>query len=362
MSRSSLLRSVMGAATVLSLTCGLTACGDDASDGAGSGDGDTSNVTAGKANPHAEIKKGMTIGFVPKQVSGAYFGLASQGGERALEQLGSSFVERGPDNATDTAGQISSIEELKQQQVEAMAVSAQSADALCDTLKDALGDGIKVVTYDSDTDPKCRNLFVSQAKADAIGWIQVELIAKQIDYKGEIAILSAGRDATNQNTWIKFMKEEIESAKYGDVRLVEIAYGDDEEEKSTAETKRLLEEHPNLKGIIAPTTVGIKAAAAYLSDSEYKGKVKVTGLGTPNDMRTYVKDGTVEEFALWDPEKLGELAARAAAALASGQITGKEGQLFLAGDMGWFDIEENGVVTLGEPTVFDKKNIDDYNF
>lgn len=351
----------MGATTVLSLTCGLTACGDDASDGAGSGDG-VANAADGKASPHAEIKKGMTVGFVPKQVSGAYFGLASEGGERAVKELGSTFVERGPENATDTAGQVSSIEELRQQQVEAMAVSAQSADALCDTLKEAIGDGIKVVTYDSDTDPKCRNVFVSQAKADAIGWIQVELLAKQIDYKGEIAILSAGRDASNQNTWINFMKEEIASAKYGDVKLVEIAYGDDEEEKSTAETERLLEEHPNLKGIISPTTVGIKAAAEYLSESEYQGKVKLTGLGTPNDMRPYVKDGTVEEFALWDPEKLGELAARAATALASGQITGKEGQLFLAGDMGWFDIEENGVVTLGEPTVFDAENIDDYNF
>ena len=195
-----------------------------------------------------------------------------------------------------------------------MAVSAQDPGALCTALKQAMKNDIKVVTYDSDTKPDCRNAFVSQASAEDLGRTEVQLLAKQIGYKGEIAILSAAQTATNQNTWIDFMKDELKKPEYKNIKLVKIAYGNDDAQQSFQQTQGLLQEYPNLKGIISPTTVGIKAAAQYLSGSKYKGKVKLTGLGTPNDMRKYVKNGTVEAFELWDPAKLGELAARTAVA------------------------------------------------
>jgi rhamnose transport system substrate-binding protein len=88
----------------------------------------------------------------------------------------------------------------------------------------------------------------------------------------------------------------------------------------------------------------------------------LTGLGTPNQMRKFVKDGTVQSFELWDPAKLGYLAAYAAAALASGQITGKEGETFKAGDLGSKTVGKNGEILLGLPQVFEKSNIDQFNF
>jgi rhamnose transport system substrate-binding protein len=243
-----------------------------------------------------------------------------------------------------------------------MAVSAQDPGALCTALKQAMKNDIKVVTYDSDTNPDCRNAFVSQASAEDLGRTEVQLLAKQIGYKGQIAILSAAQTATNQNTWIDFMKDELKDPKYKDIKLVKVAYGNDDAQQSFQQTQGLLQQYPALKGIISPTTVGIKAAAQYLSGSKYKGKVKLTGLGTPNDMRKYVKNGTVEGFELWDPAKLGALAARTAVALVSGQITGKEGETFKAGDMGEYTIGKDGVISLGKPTVFDAKNIDQFNF
>lgn len=106
---------------------------------------------------------------------------------------------------------------------------------------------------------------------------------------------------------------------------------------------------------------GIKAAAKYLSQSSPKGDVKLTGLGAPDDMRPYIEGGTVDAFVLWDPARPGELAGRVAVALASAQVTGRKGQMFLAGDLGWYQITENGVITLGEPTVFDAGDIDDHD-
>jgi rhamnose transport system substrate-binding protein len=353
-------RTCAALAAATSLALALTACGgttkSDVKDDAGT------NKSAGKADPNAATKKGLTVAFLPKQVNNPYFTTADKGGEKAVKELGSSYKEVGPNSATDTSGQVSYVNTLTQQQVDAMAVSAQDPGALCTALKQAMTNKIKVVTYDSDTKTDCRNAFISQASAEDLGRTEVQLMAEQIGYKGEIAILSAAQTATNQNTWIDFMKDELKKDKYKDIKLVKVAYGNDDAQQSFQQTQGLLQEHPNLKGIISPTTVGIKAAAQYLSGSKYKGKVKLSGLGTPNDMRKYVKNGTVEAFELWDPAKLGELAARTAVALSSGQISGKEGETFKAGDLGEYTIGKDGVIALGKPTVFDKKNIDQFDF
>lgn len=359
MRKSSLRRACAALAAVSSLALAATACGgttkNDVKDSGGS------NAAAGTANPDAALKKGLTVGFLPKQVNNPYFTSSDNGGKKALESLGEKYKEVGPSSGTDTSGQVSYVNTLTQQQVNAMAVSAQDPGALCTALKQAMSNGIKVVTYDSDTNTGCRNAFVSQASAEDLGRTEVQLLAKQINYKGQIAILSAAQTATNQNTWIGYMKDELKDSKYKNIKLVKVAYGNDDAQQSFQQTQGLLQQYPNLKGIISPTTVGIKAAAQYLSGSKYKGKVKLTGLGTPNDMRKYVKNGTVDAFELWDPAKLGDLAARTAVALVSGQITGKEGETFKAGST-TYTIGKNGVINLGKPTVFSSDNIDQFNF
>ncbi|MER5948518.1 rhamnose ABC transporter substrate-binding protein [Streptomyces sp. NPDC001904] len=347
-------------AVTTALVVGATACGGTTKDDANK-EAAKSNA-AGKADPNAATKKGLTVAFLPKQVNNPYFTTSDNGGKKALQELGSTYKEVGTSSGTDTSGQVSYVNTLTQQQVDGIAVSAQDPGALCTALKQAMKNGVSVVTYDSDTKADCRNVFVSQASAEDLGRTQVQQIAKQIGNKGEIAILSAAQTATNQNTWIDYMKDELKKPEYKDIKLVTTAYGDDDAQKSFQQTQGLLQEHPKLKGIISPTTVGIKAAAQYLSGSKYKGKVKLTGLGTPNDMRAYVKNGTVDAFELWDPAKLGALAAHTAVALESGRITGKEGETYKAGDMGEFTIGKDGVVSLGKPTVFDKANIDDFKF
>ncbi len=158
------------------------------------------------------------------------------------------------------------------------------------------------------------------------------------------------------------MMEEELAASHPDIELVEVVYGDDDDQTSFDKTAALLQTYPELKGIISPTTVGVAAAARYLSTSEYKGKVALTGLGTPNQMREYVEDGTVTAFALWNPADLGYLAAFAAQALITGEITGEEGDTFEAGKLGEFEVGPDAGVLLGDPFVFDAENIGDFDF
>ena len=274
----------------------------------------------------------------------------------------SSIEEVGPETASPDA-QVSYINTVAQQGKDALILSANDPEALCDAIDEARSADVKVVTFDADTNPECRDLFINQATAEGIAAKQLELISEQIGGKGEIAILSAAANATNQNAWIEMMEKELaDNPDYADIELVDTVYGDDDDQKSFDQTEALLQNHPDLKGIISPTTVGIAAAARYLSDSDSKGKVALTGLGTPNQMREYVENGTVESFALWNPSDLGALATYAAAALVNGDITGEEGDSFEAGELGEFEVGADGVVLLGEPFTFDADNIGDFDF
>ena len=215
---------------------------------------------------------------------------------------------------------------------------------------------------DSDVAPDARSVFVNQVTTELVGKNQVESIARQIGNKGQIAILSATANATNQNAWIKVMKDTLKDPKYKDIKLVKVAYGDDDDQKSFQQMQGLIQAYPKLKGVISPTTVGVAAAARYLSTSPQKGKIKLTGLGFPNQMRKYVKDGTVEEFQLWVPKDVGYLAGQAAAALVAGRISGKEGEKFKAGRLGEYTIGANGEIVLGPLTTFKADNIDKFDF
>ena len=309
-----------------------------------------------------QIKAGLKIAFLPKQVNNPYFDTSdNKGGKVAVGEFGGTYSETGPSEASPSA-QVSYINTLSQQKTDVIVVSANDKDAICGALNEARQAGAKVVTYDSDTQTNCRDLFINQATAEGIAAKQLELISEQIKGEGEIAILSATANATNQNAWIAMMKTELAKPEYSKLKLVDTVYGDDDDQKSFTEAQGLLAKHPNLKGIISPTTVGIAAAGRYLSGSTYKGKVQLTGLGTPNQMRAYVKDGTVKAFALWNPADLGYLAAYAGAALASGLITGKEGDKFKAGKLGEFTVGKDATVLLGNPFTFNAGNIDQFSF
>jgi rhamnose transport system substrate-binding protein len=348
----------IAAAGLIAGALALSACGSTKSS---SSNNSSAKSTATAQSQSGAPKKGLTIAFLPKQVNNPYFTVSDNGGKQAVTSLGEKFKRVGPSEAT-ASSQVNYINTLTTQKVSAIAISANDPNAVVPALKKAMSAGIKVVSYDSDTAPAGRNVFINQASPEALGRSQVQLLGKQLGYKGQIAILSATPNATNQNTWIKYMKSELAKPKYKDMKLVKIAYGNDDDQKSFQETQGLLQAYPNLKGIISPTTVGVAAAARYLDSSKYKGKVQLTGLGTPNQMRKFVKDGTVTAFELWDPAKLGELAGYAAAALASGQITGQQGDTFNAGSMGKKTVGTDGTVVLGPPTVFDKSNIDKFNF
>jgi rhamnose transport system substrate-binding protein len=342
----------------------LAACGEtkNSSDtGSSTQSQQGASSTASGANPDAPIKKGLKTVSIPKQLGNPYEEYEHSGIDEALKELGGSNRITGPTDA-GASTQIPIINAAVQQKPNAIIIAGNDPNAVAPALKQAAQRGVKIVGMDSDVAPEARSVFINQVTTQLVGEGQVKSIAKEIGNKGQIAILSATANATNQNAWIKVMKEELKKPEYKDIKLVKVAYGDDDDQKSFQQTQGLIQAYPNLKGIISPTTVGVAAAARYLSTSPQKGKIKLTGLGFPNQMRKFVKNGTVDEFQLWVPKDVGYLAGQAAAALVSGRITGKEGEKFKAGRLGDYTIGPNGEIVLGPLTTFTKDNIDKFDF
>jgi rhamnose transport system substrate-binding protein len=319
-------------------------------------------VTVVPASASSSLKTGQTVYFIPKDTNNPYEVIADQGGKTALDKIGDKQVVSSGTEDT-AAAQEPSIQTAIQSGANAIVIAGNDPAGLCPQLKQAMAAGIAVVTFDSDTN--CRQLFINQANTEQIGRSEVDLLGKEMGYKGQFAILSAASTASNQNAWIKYMKLELKLPKYKNMQLVKIYYGNDNPAQSLQATQSMLQAYPNLTGIISPTTVGISTAAQYLSHSKYKGKVHLTGLGLPSQMKKYVLDGTVKEFELWNPSDLGYLAGYAAAAIASGDIKGKAGETFSAGKLGKYKIINAAggpQVVLGKPYVFNKANVAKFNF
>ena len=303
--------------------------------------------------------------YIGKNTGNPYFDSINGGFEDACKELGCEYEFVAPATAEATS-QIPFIEAQIQRGVNVIGIAPNSPDALNQVLDDARSKGILVLTVNGDLtgNESHRDATILPVNFDIVGRDQVEMVGSLIGYEGEIAILSATTEAPDQNKWIVGMNETLKSdPKYAKMSLVATVYGDDQPEKSTTEMEALLSNYPNLKGVIAPTTVGIAAAAQVVQSRGIADKVAVTGLGLPSEMRDFIKDGTVKAFQLWSPYNEGWLAAHFAKGVLEGSIKNEVGSTFEVPNLGTITINANNSInTQAELTTFTPENIDEFNF
>lgn len=356
------MKKVLSLVLVLTMAFSLlTGCGSKANDN-GTGTNTGASTSEGTADAGTDSIAGKTFAIVVKNAGNPYNEKESAGFKDVIEAAGGTAIIKAPEAATAEA-QITMINELIAQKVDAIAIAGNDYDALQPALKKAMDEGIKVLSLDASVNPDSRMVHINQADSEKIGRTLVQA-TKEMVGEGQIAILSATSQAANQNTWIEWMKKELEEGDYDGMELVKIAYGDDEFQKSVDETEALLKNYPDLKAIIAPTTVGVMAAAKVVTDKGLIGKVAVTGLGLPSEMAEYIENGSCPWMYLWNPIDVGGLAAYASLSLVKGEITGAAGDKFEAGSLGSYEVisaADGGTeVLLGAPFKFDKDNIGEW--
>jgi rhamnose transport system substrate-binding protein len=300
----------------------------------------TSAAAGGEA---VEITAGdsITATFLPKCTNIAVFPQANSGAEEAAAELGSDPAEFvGPADCGDTTGQIEFMTNAVTQGVDAIMLSNNSGDQLDAPAQAAADAGIPVVTWDSPIPSATgESVFVAQVDFDETGQVMAEMARTILgDDGGEFAILSATPDAANQNAWIAAMEEVLATPEFENLVLVETVYGNDVAEDSVTAALGLVDSHPDLELIMAPTTVGIVAAAQAMTQEGLCETIKVSGLGLPEEMAPYVESGCAPEFALWSFVDLGYLAYYVAYGIATEQIVAEEGATFVAGRMGEYEI------------------------
>ena len=304
---------------------------------------------------YAENKK---IAIVVKALGIGFFDAANKGAQEAAKELGDvDIIYTGPTDTT-AEGQIEVINSLIAQKVDAIAISANDRDALVPALKKAMDRGITVISWDSGVAPEGRMMHLNPSSNALIGNMCVKMAADNLPEGGDVAILSATATATNQNTWIEEMKKVLPN--YKGINIVTTVYGDDKTDKSYTETQGLIKAYPNLKAIIAPTSVGVVAAAQAVEDAGMVGKINVTGLGLPSEMAGHVKAGSSKSFAIWNPIDLGYSATMIAYNLATGKAKADAGAEIPMGRMGTVKLDDNREGAMADPFVYDAKNVEEF--
>ncbi|MBN1411239.1 MAG: rhamnose ABC transporter substrate-binding protein [Spirochaetales bacterium] len=303
----------------------------------------------------------IRIALIVKNLGNSFFEACRDGGLEAVKELGGSIdlIYHGPITPT-VAGQIEIIASLIEQKVNGIAISANDIDALVPVCKKAMKAGIKVISFDSAIGKAGRILHLDPSSPEYIGRSQVKMMADMIGYRGEIAILSASPQASNQNIWIEYMKKELGKNKYDRMKLVSVVYGDDLSDKSYREALKLFNSFPELKGIISPTVVGLASTAKAIEDAKLKNRIELTGLGLPSQLKAYIKKGICKKMSLWNPIDLGYSAVYITYKLISGEFNGKAGEVMPVGRMGNITVDKNNNAVMAEPFVFDAKNIDKF--
>ncbi|MDB2369159.1 rhamnose ABC transporter substrate-binding protein [Octadecabacter sp.] len=314
-------------------------------------------LAAGMMGTTAMAQENMRIAIVVKALGIGFFEAAAEGAEEAAAELGNvDIIYTGPTDTT-AEGQIEVINSLIAQGVDAIAISANDPDAVVPALRRAMDRGITVISWDSGVAEAGRQMHLNPSSTDLIGNTIIKLAADHMPDGGEIAFLSASATATNQNAWIEAAEAVLPN--YDGVDLVATVYGDDLSDKSYREAEGLMASHPDLKAIIAPTTVGILAACQAVTDAGKIGEINVTGLGLPSEMAGCVDSGATESFAIWNPIDLGYSATMLAAAIANGAEVAPGAEISI-GRVGSVTLDDTNSAAMSDPFTYDSSNIDQF--
>ncbi|HEV2986248.1 MAG TPA: substrate-binding domain-containing protein [Vicinamibacterales bacterium] len=316
----------------------------------------TGRGSSGGAPPPGRTRRPV-IAVMPKAKGDPYFVSCRAGAEEAARELGVELIWDGP-TSLDAAKQNELVESWITRRVDVIAAAVENRAAISTVLRKARERGIRVLTWDADAEADARDFFVNQATAEGIANALTDEAARLLGGTGEFAIITGALSAANQNEWIASIKKRL-TEKYPDVKLATIRPSDDDRDKAFAETQTILKVYPSVKLMMAISAPAVPGSAEAVRQAG-RSDVRVIGLSLPNINKPYVHSGVVQTVVLWNTRDLGYLTVYAGTLAAEEKLT-PGARTLQAGRLGTIDIRGSEIV-LGAPLLFNKGNIDRFDF
>jgi rhamnose transport system substrate-binding protein len=330
----------------LCVVLALAACG-----------GSDEGSSAGSAG---EEKDGFKIVFIPQNLGIPYFDRMATGFEQAAQANGDEFVMVGPTKA-GASEQIPFIQAQAQKGVDAIAIQVNDEDAETPALAQAQKRGIKIASVNSSQLAGLRDLSVEPVDFSMVGTQLFENLAREMDYEGGFVILSATTTAPYQNQVIDDVKRLLKEPKYRGMELLKVVYGNDEPRTAASRTEAALSAYPDMKALFSPTNVGTAAAAQVFDTHGEAGRVILTGNCSPDQVRKFVKSGTIPSCQLWDPATQAIVAGHVLHQMLAGDLEPAEGETVQVPEVGTLTFgKDNSLIAAPELLRFTKDNIDEY--
>jgi rhamnose transport system substrate-binding protein len=303
----------------------------------------------------------ITLIDVPKLIGIGYFAATTQGMQQAAEELGNVQVTTDGPTEANIDDQITFIDNYITQGVDGILFAANDPVAIAPVLKKALGEGIHVVGYDANAQPDAREWFVNQAEFNGIAKSMMDSIVAEIGEDGSFAIVTSTFTTPNQARWIAEMWAYSQEC-YPNLEWLETVEAQEDNILSFNQATTLLNKYgEDLDGLFGMTSVATPASAEAVTQAGLCGEVAVVGLATPNAMKPYVASDCVKSVVLWNPVDLGYAAVHVMRAVADGKL--EPGATAVdAGRLGQLQIVNGSEVLLGPPFIYNKDNIDDFDF
>lgn len=346
MNRTRNLTSLAAAVAVLALAaCGSTETPDSATPAAGGPSSDSGGV--------------IRMAFIPQIIGIPYYAGFEAGAQEAAEEFGVEFTMSGPSTA-NSAEQLQIFESLVQQGYDAISISPLDPTSINSAISAARAEGVVVTTSDADAAQSERQVFVSQASDEELGYAVMDSLAEQMGGAGQFGIVSGAPDTASLDAWTNFILERAET-EYPDIEFVGDVRHATDSALALTEAQNLMTAFPDIKGIVAVPSTAVPGVGQAVQNAGKTGEVAVIGYGSPKTAGPFIESGVMKETVLWDVPELGYLTVWANKQLVEGMTFEAENEVPGIDRPISYD-EATQTLLLGPPMIFDKSNYAEFDF
>ncbi|MBO9475888.1 MULTISPECIES: ABC transporter substrate-binding protein [unclassified Shimia] len=258
----------------------------------------------------------LYIPLVSKGFQHQFWQAVKSGAEQAADEFGVRITFEGPDNETMVDRQIDMLAAALANKPAALGFAALDSQAAIPLLRQANEAGIPVVAFDSGVDSDIPLSTATTDNALAAG-MAADKMAELIGGKGKVAVVAHDQTSRTGIDRRDGFVNRIE-AKYPDIEVVTVQYGQGDHLKSTEVTKAILTANPDLNGIFGTNEGSAIGVVNGVQELGTEGLV-IIGYDSGKAQTDAIRNGLMAGAITQNPVGIGYETVKAAVMATKGQ-------------------------------------------